>query len=44
MKPVGSFAVEGAETEEPLFDFGGNVAEWVETKDGKGKVIRDLYA
>lgn len=39
LKPVGSFASEGAETEEPVFDFGGNVAEWVETKDGKGKAV-----
>jgi dipeptidyl aminopeptidase/acylaminoacyl peptidase len=39
LKPVGSFAIEGAETEEPVFDFGGNVAEWVETKDGKGKAV-----
>jgi formylglycine-generating enzyme required for sulfatase activity len=39
LKPVGSFASEGGLTEEPVFDFGGNVAEWVEAKDGKGKAL-----
>jgi dipeptidyl aminopeptidase/acylaminoacyl peptidase len=39
LKPVGDFAAEGGLTEEPVFDFGGNVAEWVETKDGKGKTV-----
>jgi hypothetical protein len=33
---VGSFAGQG---EDPIFDLGGNAAEWVETKDGKGKVL-----
>jgi formylglycine-generating enzyme required for sulfatase activity len=37
LKPVGDFTAEGAETDEPVFDFGGNVGEWVETNDGKGK-------
>jgi dipeptidyl aminopeptidase/acylaminoacyl peptidase len=37
LKPVGSFAGQGKEQEEPLFDLGGNVAEWVLTADGKGK-------
>jgi dipeptidyl aminopeptidase/acylaminoacyl peptidase len=35
LKPVGSFAAETSVSDEPVFDFGGNVAEWVETKDGK---------
>jgi len=35
LQPVGSFAGTG---EEPVFDLSGNVAEWVVTKDGKGKV------
>ena len=39
LKPVGSFAGEGKEGEELVFDLGGNVAEWVLTRDGKGKVI-----
>jgi dipeptidyl aminopeptidase/acylaminoacyl peptidase len=39
LKPVGSFAGQGKEGEELLFDLGGNVAEWVLTGDGKGKVI-----
>lgn len=36
LKPVGSFAGSG---EDPIFDLGGNAAEWVATKDGTGKVI-----
>ncbi|MCU0246813.1 MAG: prolyl oligopeptidase family serine peptidase [Bryobacter sp.] len=36
LKPVGSFAGQG---EDPIFDLGGNAAEWVETKDGKGKAL-----
>jgi len=39
LKPVGSFAGQGNAEEEPIFDLGGNVAEWVLTRDGKGKVI-----
>ncbi|MGC2849980.1 MAG: prolyl oligopeptidase family serine peptidase [Candidatus Acidiferrum sp.] len=39
LKPVGSFAGEGQEDEELLFDLGGNAAEWVLTADGKGKVM-----
>jgi hypothetical protein len=39
LKPVGSFAGQGNETEELLFDLGGNVAEWVATSDGKGKIL-----
>ena len=39
LKPVGSFRPEGNETEEPLFDLNGNVAEWVLASDGKGKIL-----
>ena len=39
LKPVGSFPGQGAETEELMFDFGGNVAEWALTAEGKGKVV-----
>jgi formylglycine-generating enzyme required for sulfatase activity len=35
LKEVGSFRAAG---EEAVFDLGGNVAEWVTTKDGKGAV------
>jgi dipeptidyl aminopeptidase/acylaminoacyl peptidase len=37
LKPVGSFAGQGQETEELVFDLSGNAAEWVLTADGKGK-------
>lgn len=36
LKPVGSNAGKG---DDPVFDLGGNVAEWVVAKDGKGKAI-----
>ena len=39
LKEAGSFAGKGTENEEPIYDLGGNVAEWVLTRDGKGKVI-----
>lgn len=39
LKPVGSFPGQGQETEELIFDLGGNVAEWVVAADGKGKVM-----
>jgi formylglycine-generating enzyme required for sulfatase activity len=39
LKPVGSFTGESKGDEELIFDLGGNVAEWVLTRDGKGKVI-----
>jgi len=39
LKEVGSFAGKGRDDEEPIYDLGGNVAEWVLTRDGKGKVI-----
>ena len=38
LKPAGSFGGHGDESEELIFDLGGNVAEWVTTSDGKGKV------
>src|SRR5262249_38959149 len=37
LRPVGSF--KGAGKEEMVFDLGGNVAEWVVGKDGKGKIV-----
>jgi len=39
LKEVGSFLGAGEEAEERLYDLGGNVAEWVTTRDGKGKLI-----
>jgi dipeptidyl aminopeptidase/acylaminoacyl peptidase len=39
LKEVGSFAGAGAEDEELVFDLGGNVAEWVTTKDEQGKTM-----
>jgi len=39
LKEVGSFRGQGKDDEEPIYDLGGNVAEWVLTRDGKGKVI-----
>jgi dipeptidyl aminopeptidase/acylaminoacyl peptidase/formylglycine-generating enzyme required for sulfatase activity len=39
LKEVGSFKGQGKDDEEPIYDLGGNVAEWVLTRDGKGKVI-----
>jgi len=39
LKEVGSFHGQGKDDEEPIYDVGGNVAEWVLTRDGKGKVI-----
>lgn len=36
LKEVGSFRAAGME--EAVFDLGGNVAEWVTTKDGKGSL------
>jgi formylglycine-generating enzyme required for sulfatase activity len=37
LKPVGSFAGQGQEDQELVFDLGGNVAEWVVMADGKAK-------
>ena len=39
LKEVGSFRGQGKDDEEPIYDLGGNVAEWILTRDGKGKVI-----
>ena len=39
LKPVGNFPGQGQENEELIFDLGGNVAEWVLTRDDKGKVL-----
>ena len=39
LKEVGSFHGQGKDDEEPIYDLGGNVAEWVLTRAGKGKVI-----
>jgi dipeptidyl aminopeptidase/acylaminoacyl peptidase len=39
LKEAGSFHGQGKDDEEPIYDLGGNVAEWVLTRDGKGKVI-----
>jgi len=39
LKEAGSFAGEGREGEEPLFDLGGNVAEWVAAEGGGGKAV-----
>ncbi|MCL4842639.1 MAG: prolyl oligopeptidase family serine peptidase [Bryobacteraceae bacterium] len=36
LKPVGSNPGKG---DDPVYDLGGNVAEWVVTKDGQGKVL-----
>jgi dipeptidyl aminopeptidase/acylaminoacyl peptidase len=38
LKPAGSFAGQGNAGQELIFDLGGNVAEWVTTGEGKGKV------
>ena len=39
LKPVGSFRPDGTAEQEPIYDLGGNAAEWVLTRDGKGKII-----
>jgi dipeptidyl aminopeptidase/acylaminoacyl peptidase len=36
LMPVGSFAGKG---EDPVFDLGGNAAEWVTAEDGSGKLL-----
>ncbi len=36
LKPVGSFPGTG---DDPVYDLGGNVAEWVISKDGQGKAM-----
>jgi len=39
LKEVGSFHPQCKDDEEPIYDLGGNVAEWVLTRDGKSKLI-----
>ena len=39
LREVGSFHGQGKDDEEPIYDLGGNVAEWVLTRDGTGKVM-----
>jgi len=39
LKDVGSFHGQGQDEQGPIYDLGGNVAEWVLTRDGHGKVI-----
>jgi dipeptidyl aminopeptidase/acylaminoacyl peptidase len=39
LREVGSFAPAGEQGEEPLFDLGGNVAEWVIAANGSGKTL-----
>jgi dipeptidyl aminopeptidase/acylaminoacyl peptidase len=39
LREVGSFAAEGDEGEELVFDFSGNVAEWAIAADGSGKPL-----
>ncbi|MFZ0638603.1 MAG: prolyl oligopeptidase family serine peptidase [Candidatus Acidiferrales bacterium] len=39
LKPVGSFAAEGGEDEELVFDLGGNVAEWAVKTDGSSEAL-----
>jgi dipeptidyl aminopeptidase/acylaminoacyl peptidase len=39
LREVGNFAAAGDEGEELVFDFGGNVAEWVIAGDGSGKTL-----
>jgi dipeptidyl aminopeptidase/acylaminoacyl peptidase len=39
LREAGSFPGVGKEDEELIFDLGGNVAEWVVARDGKGKAL-----
>ena len=39
LKPVGSFPGAAGPGEDPVFDLGGNVAEWAESADGKGELF-----
>lgn len=39
LKVAGSFRGQARDDEEPIYDLGGNVAEWVLTRDGQGKII-----
>ena len=36
---VGSFKPNGAKGEEPIYDLGGNVSEWVLARNGKAKTL-----
>ncbi|MCP5112937.1 MAG: hypothetical protein GY953_19090 [bacterium] len=38
LQPVGSFKGDD-DGEEPIFDLGGNVAEWMVTAEGEGKAM-----
>jgi formylglycine-generating enzyme required for sulfatase activity len=39
LKPTASFTGQGNDEKHRIYDLGGNVAEWVLTRDGKGKAI-----
>jgi dipeptidyl aminopeptidase/acylaminoacyl peptidase len=39
LRVVGSFAPDGEQGEEPVFDLGGNVAEWMIAANGSGKTV-----
>lgn len=39
LRPVGSFAAEGGDDEDLMFDVGGNVAEWTVKDDGSGEAL-----
>jgi dipeptidyl aminopeptidase/acylaminoacyl peptidase len=39
LKEVGSFAGAAKEDEPPVYDLGGNVAEWAVSKDGQGVLV-----
>ncbi|HKF25818.1 MAG TPA: SUMF1/EgtB/PvdO family nonheme iron enzyme, partial [Candidatus Acidoferrum sp.] len=39
LKETGSFHGQGRDDEDPVYDLGGNAAEWVLTRGGSGKVI-----
>lgn len=39
LRPVGSFAPEGGDEEDLMFDLGGNVAEWAVKSDGTGEAL-----
>jgi dipeptidyl aminopeptidase/acylaminoacyl peptidase/formylglycine-generating enzyme required for sulfatase activity len=39
LKEVGGFRGQGKDTEEPIYDLGGSVAEWVLAGDGKERML-----
>ncbi|MCL6566292.1 MAG: prolyl oligopeptidase family serine peptidase [Acidobacteriia bacterium] len=39
LREVGSFRGQGSDTEELVFDLGGNVAEWAVAADGSGRLL-----